>query len=51
LEIIQNFLADRDIDVVEALLTDDSLLRVLNIQMIPEEKYNQIVTHLCHNIV
>ncbi|CAD8078849.1 unnamed protein product [Paramecium sonneborni] len=53
LEIIQNLLADYDIDVFEYLMRDDELLLILNnnISIIQEETYKKLLVHICVKIV
>ncbi|CAD8073853.1 unnamed protein product [Paramecium sonneborni] len=53
LEIIQNLLADYDIDVFEYLMKDDELLLILNknVNLIQEETYNKLLVHICVKIV
>ncbi|CAK71949.1 unnamed protein product (macronuclear) [Paramecium tetraurelia] len=53
LEIIQNLLADDDIDVFEYLMRDDELLQMLNknVNIISEENYKKLLVHICVKIV
>ncbi|CAD8062449.1 unnamed protein product [Paramecium primaurelia] len=53
LEIIQNLLADYDIDVFEFLMRDDDLLHILNknANIITEETYKKLLVHICVKIV
>ncbi|CAD8168794.1 unnamed protein product [Paramecium octaurelia] len=53
IEIIQNLLADYDIDVFEYLMKDDELLIVLNknANIISEEEYKKLLVHICVKIV